>query len=509
MSIAGIAARSELLLQTNKFKLIIKNIIFYLLIAIMCLFSIFSWTNQLNLSPDSTNYLSAAQHLSSKGEFEISVNWPSQKMRPQPEPYTEFPPGLPLLASAFILACGDVILSAAIVQSLAILMFYIALFRLMGLLGLSRRFRIGVFAVFSFFPAYRIIFTTFWTETIFLSLLFLLLIINYRIITSKHEKYWVYAYILLFLASSFKYIGVFNAFLFALPVISLAGGNRIIKAINIILFSTLPAIIWFLRNSILYGSISLSHKIGNKVSFNFVDFVVNYFEPLPLFAVIGGIIVLVWICYLIISTAFSKINLQKDKRYFVRNLLVIILVNISALAFFMIASHIDPPNFRMMSTTLTLSLLALFICIHIIYSDKPQKFGSRILAKVPYIIAIVSLMSIKYPVCPNPAAINYPAEKELWEDIDSLGIAGKATHFYSGYYFNHQLYAGRPQLMLWQSNMSDTVYAKEILEIGESPFFVLRDNDVWYANLDKYYTDLGMEKYYRKDLGYAVYYLKD
>jgi len=430
-------------------------------------------------------------------------------MQPKPEPFTEFPPALPLLTSAFIFAFGDVILSAVIVQSLAILLFYFALFKLTGLLGFNRRFRIGILAVFSFFPAYRIIFTTFWTETIFISLLILLLIANYNIITTRHEKYWIYAYVLLFLSSSFKYIGVFNASLFILPVIGLAGGDRIKKAINIVLFSTLPVIIWLFRNVLLYGSISLSHKIGDKVSFNFIDFVVHYFDRLPLFVVMIGIIAMIGILYLVISIAFSRNNSQKDNRYFVRNLLILILVDISALTFFMIASRIDPPDFRMLSTTITLGFLALFICIYIIYSDNPEKLGSRILVKVPYIIAIVSLMFIKYPVCPNPARINYPAEKELWEDIDSLGISSKATHFYSGYYFNHQLFAGKPQLMLWQSDLSDSLYTKKILEIGVSPFFVLRDNDIWYANLDRYYSDLAMEKYYRKDLGFAVYFKKD
>ncbi len=94
--------------------------------------------SELNLSPDSSSYITAAKNFAETGRLVVFVNSPSRDMDPKVEPYSEQPPGLPAYFVPFIIAFDDPVRSAVIAQAIVIVCLFLFLYLLMGRLGFSR-----------------------------------------------------------------------------------------------------------------------------------------------------------------------------------------------------------------------------------------------------------------------------------------------------------------------------------------------------------------------------------
>jgi hypothetical protein len=74
-----------------------------------------------------------------------------------------------------------------------------------------------------------------------------------------------------------------------------------------------------------------------------------------------------------------------------------------------------------------------------------------------------------------PGRINYPVEMALWHELEQVEQARLSSHFYSDRDFLHQIFAGIPQRIFWDTSiLRDPQAIRALLMSGHAPFILLR-----------------------------------
>ena len=189
------------------------------LVGALSLLSIATLVTGLNLSPDSSSYITAASNFVKTGRLFIFVNTPSFSMSPVVEPYTEQPPGFPLYLALFIAAFKDPIISALIAQSLAIVFYYGAIYFMTVELRLALLLRIQTLILAGALETLRLLQSNIMSEILFLALSLTAGILSLRILRGARNRFDSHLLILsLALASSLRFVGLANA-IWASPLV--------------------------------------------------------------------------------------------------------------------------------------------------------------------------------------------------------------------------------------------------------------------------------------------------
>jgi hypothetical protein len=167
--------------------------------------------SDLNLSPDSSSYITAARNFAETGRLVVFVNSPSRDMLPKVEPYTEQPPGLPAYFVPFMLAFDDPVLSAVIAQAVVIVCLFLFLYLLMDRLGISRFLRAIGLGIFIMMSGFRDVYIDPGTEALFICLAVAIGWLAIRFYQGGRES-WVWPTLILLIAfsTSVRYTGVAN-----------------------------------------------------------------------------------------------------------------------------------------------------------------------------------------------------------------------------------------------------------------------------------------------------------
>jgi hypothetical protein len=167
--------------------------------------------SDLNLSPDSSSYITAAKNFADTGRLVVFVNSPSRDMLPKVEPYSEQPPGLPAYFVPFMLAFDDPVRSAVIAQAIVIVCLFLFLYLLMGRLGLSRPLRAIALGIFLMMDGFRGVYIDPGTEALFICLSVIIGWLAIRYYQGGRER-WVWPTLILLIAfsTSVRYTGVAN-----------------------------------------------------------------------------------------------------------------------------------------------------------------------------------------------------------------------------------------------------------------------------------------------------------
>ena len=167
--------------------------------------------SDLNLSPDSSSYITAAKNFANTGRLVVFVNSPSRDMLPKVEPYSEQPPGLPAYFVPFMLAFDDPVRSAVIAQAIVIVCLFLFLYQLMGRLGLSRPLRAIALGIFLMMGGFRGVYIDPGTEALFICLAVAIGWLAIRYYQGGRER-WVWPTLILLIAfsTSVRYTGVAN-----------------------------------------------------------------------------------------------------------------------------------------------------------------------------------------------------------------------------------------------------------------------------------------------------------
>jgi uncharacterized membrane protein YqjE len=167
--------------------------------------------SDLNLSPDSSSYITAGKNFAETGRLVVFVNSPSRDMDPKVEPYSEQPPGLPAYFVPFMLAFDDPIHAAVIAQAVVIVCLFLFLYLLMDRLGFSRFLRAIGLATFLMMSGFRTVYIDPGTEALFICLALAIGWLSIRYYQGGQER-WVWPTLILLIAfsTSVRYTGVAN-----------------------------------------------------------------------------------------------------------------------------------------------------------------------------------------------------------------------------------------------------------------------------------------------------------
>lgn len=427
------------------------------------------------LTPDSANYISAAQNLLLSGDLNVNVNWPSWSYQLGTELYSEYPPGFPLIISFFLLLIGDPTIAIAVIQSFAICFLYFAVYKLSSELKFSQTFILLIGILLTIFPTFRVIYAHFWTESLFVAILIFSVFISLKLMKLSNRNLWIPMYFMLFFASGIKYIGIFNlALLIPVFMYYKNKGERLVNFFIAVFCSILPIGIWFLRNLASFGSISRSH---------FADIVPNELTHDITFVMFLSALLLISIYLIIIVTPL--INKKIESKVSAQMLLAYMITFVSGMGILSILTRIDPPGHRLLSPLILIGIFSLFVSLKLIteYFVK-AKFFRIIQYGIPILLIAVSLLIYKYPQAPSKISINKPVEELLWSGIKKQTFYNSASHFYSSYNFVHQIYAGKHQVIIWEDAYNDIHLQRKLINLGDSPFFIVDLNDSTKEYLD-------------------------
>jgi hypothetical protein len=225
----------------------------------LCAISVIRALSTFSLSPDSTGYIAAAENLIRTGDLVSNSNSPSWTLEPVSEPYTEQPPGMPYFLVPFLLVLKEPFVGAAAAQASAIILFFVAVYALTNDLQVEPFFQVSCALAFTLFRPLQLIFSYFWSETLFIALTFLA--IHFLVLAERNPKpglYWMKALFMAAAASLTRFIGVFTFGIFVQALLQ-SRKSRWVRLALSFAFLFGPLIAWGIRNQLLFGSTSMTH----------------------------------------------------------------------------------------------------------------------------------------------------------------------------------------------------------------------------------------------------------
>lgn len=442
-------------------------------IALVCALS--PLISGVEFSPDSVNFVVAAQNFLEHGEFFVFTNWPSHSLLPEVEPFTDFPPGYSIYLLPFLIILKDPFLAATFAQSMAIVAFFISFHFLMAALGWHPILRIAAFIAITVFSTYPLIYSHYWTEPLFLTCTLAVATCMVHARSKNEVKWWWWAALFAFAGSSLKYIGAFNILWFLIPIASRAE-QRVQRSSLAVLACTLPIVLWFVRNELRYGRISFSHLLGEPelvhtllrpFYFLLEDVLrISDVEVLSVIPLLAFLLLLVWPFW------YDRKRFP-DRLTSVHGMLVIAALGhsmgiwlLSLVTFF---SLLDD---RLLAPSITLGMVAALNGINEVVRQR-QGVQRILVLSLPFVLLLLAHHTTR-PILPwDRPAFAQPPEVSAWLDLRSKRGMDSATHFYSDRDFRHQLYARIPQRILWDVDAIDHVLIDSLLQTGKAPFFVL------------------------------------
>ena len=432
----------------------------------------------IDLSPDSVNFVVAAQNLMEHGHFFVYTNWPSHSILPEVEPFTDFPPGYSLYLIPFLAWFREPYLASAWAHATTILAFFGALSFLFHGLRWHVLLRMAGYLTVTVFTTYPVLYAHYWTEPLFIACTLAVGGCIIRTFRSHDRRPWYWAAAFAFLASTLKIIGVFNLAWFAIPLLRTHHG-RTQRAVLAVAACTAPVLIWFARNLLTYGTVSHSHLMGapdlNDTLLRPIVFLLH-----DLFRISGPL----WPSYLVLLVAVTcfVLPLRRMTGPAIARiatvhgmLLLATCVHLGGIWLLSLVTFFSILDDRLLSPSITLGMIAILNGIHLL--SLGQRWWVRtILLLMPFLFLGLSRHTTRLSSPFQMRTFHVPPEAAAWEDIQASGMVDRASHFYSDRDFRHQLYARIPQRILWDTtNVGDEQRIRELLRTGDHPFFVMHE----------------------------------
>jgi hypothetical protein len=560
-------------------------------LAALCFFSIRHWLGRVNLSPDSTTYLTTSGNWIRTGRLFYFTNAASWSMKPEVEPYTEQPPGFVYFLAPFVLSVPEPIDAALVGQSVAIVLFFATLYGLLLRLRIGILLRLAALGIFAFLAPFVQIRSFLWSETLFIAVCLATGWVAVRLaLDGGGAGDWLFLAALLAAGSAIRFAGLANL-LWITPILfrrcHLRAGVRLLVnrwisrglfaagAVTILLFlfadrlglgtrggigptqiagiavgvgamgvgagawalvrkgrvaawsaaadsgpggqdlwpwlavaaSASPILIWFARNEILFGAVSLTNKAFEVFHPDHLLAPITYY--------VGGILdvrliprALVALC--VLGLLLAPLILRSGWRKTVH--LCLVAAGLGQLASVWIpslASQISGLGDRLLSPTTAVMTLA---CLHglqsVVEALAPRRWA-RTLVIAPVLFLALGVDVVPTEVLADPGRIAYPIERDLWDEVHQVEALRSATHFYSDRDFNHQIFSGIPQRILWDTTiLRDPAAVRGLLETGNRPFFLMREGSWEAGRLEELMASgqIALRKIDYPRFGFILYY---
>jgi hypothetical protein len=572
-----------------------------LLAGVICAVAILAWLGNVELSQDSTSYITSAENLVKTGQLVTFVSFYDGINKPAVVPYLDQPPGLSILLAPFIMLFHDPINSALIAQSVFIILFYLFVYLMTFRLRFSPLLRLVTLILFTFTGPLFQIHNYFWSETIFIGLSIGAAYFAIGLLAAPDRKRdWILLTILLALTDLIRFNGLANIALLipfllkmdslravwnflknkytlagytflggllialslaadllpnAVPgigrlqwyaillgatllLIGIAGliitrkHRRGVKdrqppatrmdsstwAILALLGAVGPILIWVFRNIYFFHQVSQTNKplealqitrLIAPFQYIWTDLLDLYFIPRLLVALFAAGLLLLPLSRLpIIGMSGSRRTGHS-------------LILISAAAHFLLiwsvslTTSIDPVGFRFFTPVLAFLILGMLNGVQQISQSIRPFLWRRLLLVAPLFFLAISTSFQPLEMLKNLGRINYPPERQLWQELDKLDWVRSAAYFYSdtGYYaggFVHQIFSGKPQVIFWDPNVvNDPQNVISLLTGADSPFILVTIKSRESHMLDEMITQnvVPLEEITFTDTGYIAYHL--
>ncbi len=453
------------------------------------------WLRRSALSPDSTNYLAAASNLVEHGRMFVFTNWPTLTLDPVEIPYTVQPFGFPLYLASFIIIFKDSFFASVMAQSLAIILFFIALYLYMQRSGLQFWTRFSLLVIVCSLQSFSQIFEFLWTEPLFIALtIFLALTVHDAFGKKKYKHSFILSILLLFLSSSLRFIGIFNLGFF-LPAL-LERKLRLRTAIFLGGVSLTPNIIWYFRNRSVTGGNFADHY-GWGLSQVWIR-LGHVFDSVKFSLAFNNIIVLILSFLLIIyaSTIVSRTrslvaHAESEKGF--RNILLsgflAQFMGLSLLGSVSVIGDLLTPNGEQARLFATVYAL-FFLWLHTVVNRLSIRGYALGVFMIIGLLGNIHFFSLRSRLEFVPA-IRYPPEHALWNVIRDLPEVERARFFYSDYDFVHQAFSHKMQRIIWDEVKESRILSPETetkirsgINLPDHPFILIRDKSEWRSFFD-------------------------
>lgn len=451
--------------------------------------------------PDSSIYLTAAMNFVRHGTLFIYTNYPSASLLPQTEVYADYPPGFPLYLSFFYFFVRDAIAAAVGAQAVALGGFLLAIYFSARALRLSLPWLVAALYYFLYFVSFRIIFASLLTEALYIALSLAVFLCSLALLENPRRKWlWAGAYGALFLSACIRWNGIANGIFLLFPIFAQARavgwGWTGLRLLGAGLAAASPNPIWFFRNSFYLNKGTAMHDVSHIPKINWEKLGVP-FENMALRFGFGHF----WIFLLVLAFALSP--------YFFRR------ARIQVSAYWMLVAGMLTQFLVIYLLTLVFTVTNLddrylspaytFFGLLLIYAAGAYLRDWALWNRWAPALALAGavLLPILEFSLPSKASgwhvhLNRPAEHLLWREISSWPEVVKATHYYTGDNFLHQLFAEKPHRMLSGTKPAD---AETIRATGPNFFFIASPSTGADEFINRYFAGLRR----REVAGFFVY----
>jgi len=438
------------------------------------------------------------------GSLFVYANWPSGAFEPISEPYTEYMPGLPVITSVVLLLVKNPDYAMLTMNLFSIVLMYCISLLIVIELKFNDYLKIIFLFFITFFEPFRHIYSYYWTETHFIFFTLLSVYFALKLLKEDKKQYWIWGCIAVALSSFIKIYGVLNCAFFIIPFT--IHKKSFSKFILFALTSSILVILWYLRNEIMYGYFTQSHKLFQVNRFDLI------FTPFvhTLYLLGNDKLANVWMI-LILALTFSPLiiylkNKENGKIDFrIWSLLSIgTVISFSVLYILSLISSFDYLRSRLLAPVYILCFLIFLLSIKILFEYYSQN-------KIKYAIAIFPLMIFIHSNGFEKTIelnLNFkaPIEHELWNELNGKDFVNNASHYITDDNYNHQIYGKLPQRIVKDSlKFSEVDFMQELISKGRTPFIVLRNNESPYFYFEQIYTQFNFKKAVLQDKDFTVY----
>lgn len=236
-----------------------------------------------------------------------------------------------------------------------------------------------------------------------------------------------------------------------------------------------PFLLWLIRNKLIYGHYAFWHRIFKVPNTNILFAPVEFLSNELLEIRIGhSYIILVAIAVLWIVPFF--IGTSQERKVHI----LIIGATAAFVAVVWIPSlfaRIDVVGARLLSPAVVLGLLVTLHAIQVAFNSWSPLLWRYGLLLLPMLFLVLGKNIKLVDFSLSEIGLNHPAERQLWNEIRELEQFKESTHFYSDPIFEHQIYAGIPQRIIWDHDLiRDPEVLSDLLSRGKQPFILLSFN---------------------------------
>ena len=468
-----------------------------LVFAMAAFLSVVHCVFNLRFAPDSTNYLVASRHLLEHGRLFVWTNWPSESLLPEVEPYTEYPPGLPIYYLPFVWLIRDLAVAGLVAQATSVVLLFAVLYLIVRRLEFGFIPALVVAVCFSSLASFRAIMVFPLTETLFLAVSLALLWALLGIRQQGRGWSWWLVGLLIAISTSIKYMGVLNLAFVAVPIL-VAAKKRLRTATSMLIVSAIPIAAWFARNLVCYGYTTATHDLGSfRRGALYTPYL--YFRDLLGFnlrmSVLSGIFVAIVCCLPLLwirhragrhEKSTEAVNGTAGHKITVWFTLALgVTAHLLGIYVLSLISRFNELEHRLLSPTIAIAVILFAYGLQ----EGCQLVNSRLLRGGIY--ALCGLMFLVNPsfqkadLLSSLPTLRQVPERFLWEHVSQIPSVSDASHFYTDLNFNHQLFASMPHRIIWQKENRTEEGLAALCRHGSAPFFLVRDSSEVEAVLRK------------------------